>query len=87
MIDFFTKICGLDYREDEILRILGIIRTNALNIQDPNMKISGVSGRIVYPTLSYLSHSCICNAKYKYEQTALETEYQKFKLTQKLANG
>ena len=58
------NICGLEYDKDEIFRILGIIRTNALQVQDPNMKLHGVSGRAVYPTLSYLSHSCICNARY-----------------------
>ena len=57
-------MCGLEYEEEEIFRILGIIRTNALQVQDPTMKLHGVSGRAVFPTLSYLSHSCICNARY-----------------------
>lgn len=28
------------------------------------MKLNHVSGRVVYPTLSYMSHSCVCNARY-----------------------
>ena len=66
VIDFLIKVCGLScYSQDDISRILGIIRTNALQVQDPVMKINGVSGRVVYPTLSYISHSCICNARYR----------------------
>ena len=33
-------------------------------VQDPIMKANGVTGRVVYPTLSYMSHSCVCNARY-----------------------
>ena len=29
------------------------------------MKANGVTGRVVYPTLSYISHSCVCNARYR----------------------
>ena len=65
VVDFLTKICGLDYQPEEIHRILGIIKTNALKVQDPKMKMKGISGRVVYPTLSYISHSCLCNAKYR----------------------
>ena len=54
----------MEYEEDEIFRILGIIRTNALQVLDPSMKMNDVSGRAVFPTLSYMSHSCICNARY-----------------------
>ena len=65
MVDFLIKVCGLEYSEEEVFRILGIIRTNALEAQDPAMKVNGVSGKVVYPTLSYISHSCICNARYR----------------------
>ena len=65
-MDFLIKVCGLDYSEDEVFRIIGIIRTNALHVEDPKMKMNRVSGRVVYPTLSYMSHSCICNARYRY---------------------
>ena len=65
VVDFLTKVCGLDYDPDEIFQVLGIIRTNALQVIDPVMKMHGASGRVVYPTLSYMSHSCICNARYR----------------------
>ena len=61
-IDFLVKKCNLDLDPQEIIQILGIIRTNALKIQGPDMKSTG---RVVFPTLSYMSHSCICNAKYR----------------------
>ena len=33
VINFLRKVCGLDYEESEIFRILGIIRTNALQVR------------------------------------------------------
>ena len=33
VINFLRKVCGLDYEEDEVFRILGIIRTNALQVR------------------------------------------------------
>lgn len=71
VIDFLIKTCGLNYSESEIQQVIGIIRTNALQVQDPIMKFHGASGRVVYPTLSYLSHSCICNARYRFVYISL----------------
>ena len=56
---------SLGYDLKDILKVLGIIRMNSLRLQDPELKTHGITGRVVYPTLSYLSHSCVCNARYK----------------------
>ena len=66
MVDFLIKVCGLDFSEDEILRATGILRTNSLHIQHPEMKKADVSAGGMFPTFSLLSHSCVCNAKYRY---------------------
>ena len=65
MVDFLRKVCGFDFTEEEIFRAIGILRTNALHVQDDVMKKFGVGGRAVYPTFSFLSHSCISNARYR----------------------
>ena len=33
MVDFLRKTCGFDYTEEEIFRVIGILRTNAFHIQ------------------------------------------------------
>jgi hypothetical protein len=66
VVDFLRKVCGLDYSESEIFWVIGILRTNAFYIDDPQMKRLGVSGKALFPTFSYLSHSCICNARYRW---------------------
>eukprot|EP00095_Tigriopus_kingsejongensis_P008846 snap_masked-scaffold15_size728074-processed-gene-2.0 protein:Tk08846 transcript:snap_masked-scaffold15_size728074-processed-gene-2.0-mRNA-1 annotation:"protein isoform a" len=63
-VDFLRKICGFDYSEEEIFRATGIIRTNAFHVEHPYMKLHGTSGGAVFPTFSFLSHSCVANAKY-----------------------
>ena len=65
VVDFLKKVCGFDFTEEEIFRAIGILRTNALHVQDDVMKKFGVGGRAVYPTFSFLSHSCISNARYR----------------------
>jgi len=52
------------YSEEEIHRAIGILRTNAFQIEHPYMAAQGTSGKAVYPTFSFLSHSCIANARY-----------------------
>ena len=69
VVDFLRKTCGFDFTEDEIFRAIGILRTNCLMVQDETMKLFDVSGRAVYPTFSFLSHSCISNARYRYYST------------------
>jgi len=56
---------SLGYKTEDIMKVLGIIRMNSLKLQDPELQIHGITGRVVYPTLSYISHSCVCNARYK----------------------
>ena len=51
------------YSEEEIHRAIGILRTNAFQIEHDYMKAQGTSGKAVYPTFSFLSHSCIANAR------------------------
>ena len=67
VVDFLRKTCGFDYTEEEIFRVIGILRTNAFHIQDPIMKRYNVGGRAIFPTFSFLSHSCISNARYSIE--------------------
>jgi len=52
------------YTEDEIHRAIGILRTNAFQIEHPYLHAQGTSGKAIYPTFSFLSHSCIANARY-----------------------
>ncbi|XP_059080183.1 SET domain-containing protein SmydA-8-like [Tigriopus californicus] len=63
-VDFLRQICGFDFTEEEIFRATGIIRTNAFHVQHPYMKIHDASGGAVFPTFSFLSHSCLANARY-----------------------
>lgn len=63
-VDFLRQVCGFDFTEEEIFRATGIIRTNAFHIQHPYMKLQGASGGAVFPTFSFLSHSCVANARY-----------------------
>jgi len=52
------------FTEDEINRAIGILRTNAFQIEHPYMAAVGTSGKAIYPTFSFLSHSCLSNARY-----------------------
>jgi len=46
----------------EITRAIGLIRTNGINIEKPYAG-QMVSCKALYPTFSFLSHSCISNAR------------------------
>ena len=65
VVDFMRKGLKLadTYSEQEIHRAIGILRTNAFQIEHPYLAAQGTSGKAVYPTFSYLSHTCICNAR------------------------
>ncbi len=66
VVDFLLVHLGLDYNESEVLRVIGILRTNAFFVEDTRQNgKGGGSGRAVYPTFSFLSHSCACNARYR----------------------
>ena len=65
VVDFMRKGLNLadTYTEEEIHRAVGILRTNAFQIEHPYLAAQGTSGKAVYPTFSFLSHSCISNAR------------------------
>jgi len=67
VVDFLRIKCGLaeTYTEDEIHRAIGILRTNAFNIEHPHLAAQGTSGKAVCPTFSFLSHSCKSNGRYQ----------------------
>ena len=54
-----------DFSESEIFRAIGVLRTNAFCVETSKMKAEGIGARAVYPTFSFLSHSCLCNARYR----------------------
>ena len=62
---YIETLKSLGYKNEDIMKVLGIIRMNSLMLQDPELQMHGITGRVVYPTLSYISHSCVCNARYK----------------------
>jgi len=66
VVDYLRIRVGLadTYSEEEIHRAVGILRTNAFQIEHPYLQAQGTSGKAVYPTFSFLSHSCIANARY-----------------------
>ena len=63
--DFDTKwlhpvracLAGTDLSEEEILRGIGIFLTNAANM-------APAQGRWIFPTFSFLSHSCVSNSRF-----------------------
>ena len=63
VVDLLIKNCGLDFTEQEIFRMLGIIRTNAIQTDDISLKDRGIIAHVVCPIVSYMSHSCISNAR------------------------
>lgn len=66
VVDYLRIKVGLadTYSEEEIHRAIGILRTNAFQIEHPYLHAQGTSGKAIYPTFSFLSHSCIANARY-----------------------
>jgi len=66
VVDFLRKRCHLEdkYSDEEIHWAIGILRTNAANVNRKHMQQQGTSGKSIYPTFSFLSHSCVCNARY-----------------------
>ena len=52
IVDFLIEKCGLDYTEDEIFRMIGIIKTNSVHVDYPTtINDVQVSGHVVYPTV------------------------------------
>ena len=50
------------YTSQEINRAIGLIQTNAINLEKP-WRGSIVSCKALYPTFSFVSHSCLANAR------------------------
>ena len=66
VVQFIRKGLGLQdmYSEEEINRAIGILRTNAFQIEHPYLQYQGTSGKAVYPTFSFMSHNCYNNGRY-----------------------
>merc|ERR1719251_59745 len=56
VVDFMRKGLGLaeTYSEQEIHRAIGILRTNAFQVEHPYLAAQGTSGKAIYPTFSFL---------------------------------
>ena len=67
-MDFLTERLGLPFTPSEVFRSIGVLRTNAFFVEDEDMKRNNVGARAVYPTFSFLSHSCVGNARYRCER-------------------
>ena len=56
--NFVQQSLKLDYSEVEIRRVIGIIRSNTVKLEQKEGQAEGVA---VFPTYSYANHSCLCN--------------------------
>ena len=57
-----TKLPASPYTEGDILHAVGVLQTNTISLAVPGQKTGLYTG--LYPTFSFLSHRCMCNAKY-----------------------
>jgi len=66
VVDYIRIVGNLadTYSDDEIHRAIGILRTNAFQVEHDYMKAVGTDGKAIYPTFSFLSHSCSANGRY-----------------------
>jgi len=56
-IEFLTQSFESGFSSDDILRAIGLFCTNAVSMVDRN-------GRWIFPTFSFLSHSCLSNCRF-----------------------
>ena len=65
VVQFIRRGLGMQeiYSEQEINWAIGILRTNAFQIEHPYMAAQGTSGKAVYPTFSFMSHNCYNNGR------------------------
>ena len=65
VVQFIRRGLGLGelYSDQEINRAIGILRTNAFQIEHPHLAAQGTSGKAVYPTFSFMSHNCYNNGR------------------------
>jgi len=62
VFNLVSKSLGLPFTEEEVRRAIGIIRTNSVKLETKKQHGDGIA---VYPTYTYLNHSCICNTRTK----------------------
>jgi hypothetical protein len=55
-----NKLPNSPYTEEDILHAIGVLQTNTVAIGLPGYS----QGHALFPTFSFLSHSCVCNARY-----------------------
>jgi len=55
------KLPNSPYTEEDVLHAIGVLQTNTVAIGVPGYN----QGHALYPTFSYLSHSCVCNARFQ----------------------
>merc|ERR1712123_308942 len=56
-----NKLPNSTYTEEDVLHAIGVLQTNTVAIGVPGYN----QGHALYPTFSYLSHSCVCNARFQ----------------------
>ena len=61
-VDPLTKnLADSPYTEEDVLHAVGVLQTNTVSLAVPGVKHGLYTA--LYPTFSFLSHSCISNAK------------------------
>lgn len=71
LVDVLSSILSKDYAKD-FHQIIGLLKTNAIQV------FNNGHGRALFPTFSFLSHSCITNARHVIQQ---EGNSGKFRIT------
>ena len=59
MVDFLRKTCGLEFTESEIFWVIGILRTNAFYIDDPQGPILQIFFTIENSLTLQGNHHCM----------------------------
>ena len=60
---YLTKVLGLDYTQEEVNHVIGLLEVNAYEVEVKAERGVGV-GRGVFPLLAKLNHSCVSNARW-----------------------
>ena len=63
IVNFLMEICSLDFTEEEINHVIGVIEVNAFEVS-LGTSTGGQTGRGVFPLLAKLNHSCVSNCRY-----------------------
>ena len=54
------------YSEGDVMRAVGVLQTNTVSLAVPGQRHGLYTA--LYPTFSFLSHSCLCNAKFSIQR-------------------